>query len=345
VTRDRSKAYESGIRQGAPAAIQVADRFHLLQNLAETLDQTLGAHSQTLKALAATSSLPLATSFDGTETVPVLPPQLSTKEQLRAEHRRTRRLSNFQQVWELHEQGWSAPAIACQVGIGRTSVFRYLRSSIFPERRGRSDCGRSLLDPYKDYLLQRWNDGCCEVLQLFGEIKGRGYPGSYDTVARYARRFRHAQGTQPRKQHSIKLLPKVIEPQKLSLTPRRAAHLVLRRPEEWELDDKQLVQVMAQHPDLTEAIELALQFAQLVRHRQPDQLDPWLEKASKSQLSPFNRFAKRLREDYDAVKAGVTLPWSNGQTEGQINRLKMLKRQMFGRAGMELLSRRFLNAM
>ncbi len=343
VTRDRSKAYESGIRQGAPAAIQVADRFHLLQNLAETLDQVLGAHSQTLKALSATSSLSSTISLDGDEVVPVLPPQLSTKEQLRAEHRRTRRLSNFQQVWELHERGWSAPAIACQVGIGRTSVFRYLRSTTFPERRGRSDCGRSLLDPYKDYLLQRWNNGCCEVLQLFEEIQQRGYPRSYDTVARYARRFRQAQGTQQRKRRrSIRQLPNVIEPQKRSLTPRRAAHLVLQRPENWEPDDKQLVQLMAQHPDLAEPIELAQSFAFLVRHRQSDQLEPWLEQALQSQLSPFHRFAKRLREDYDAVKAGVTLPWSNGQTEGQINRLKMLKRQMYGRAGMELLSRRFL---
>ena len=81
-------------------------------------------------------------------------------------------------------------------------------------------------------------------------------------------------------------------------------------------------------------------FAQFVRQRQPEQLDPWLEKALYSQLSPL-----RLREDYSAVKAGVTLPWSNGQTEGQINRLKMLKRQMYGRADLELLSRRFLPAM
>ena len=134
------------------------------------------------------------------------------------------------------------------------------------------------------------------------------------------------------------------EPQKLSLTPRRAAHLVLQRPENWQPDDEQLVQRMAQHPELAEAIELALQFAQFVRQRQPSQLDSWLEQALKSQLSPFHRFAKRLREDYDAVRAGLTLPWSNGQIEGQINRLKMLKRQMYGRAGMELLSRRFLLA-
>ena len=140
------------------------------------------------------------------------------------------------------------------------------------------------------------------------------------------------------------LLPKVSELQKRSLTPRRAAHLVLQQHQLREPDDEQLVQLMALHPDLAEAIELAQSFAFLVRHRQPDQLDPWLEQALKSQLSPFHRFAKRLREDYDAVKAGVTMPWSNGQTEGQINRLKMLKRQMYGRAGMELLSRRFLLA-
>ena len=148
---------------------------------------------------------------------------------------------------------WLAPAIARQVGIGRTTVFRYLRTSTFPERQGRRDCGRSrLLDPYKDYVLQRWNDGCHDALQLFGEIQSRGYSGSYDTVARYARRFRQAQGTQQRKRRrSIKQLPLVSEPQKLSLTPRRAAHLVLQRPENREPDDEQLVQAMAQHPDLT----------------------------------------------------------------------------------------------
>lgn len=119
---------------------------------------------------------------------------------------------------------------------------------------------------------------------------------------------------------------------------------MLRQAQKLEPDDEQLVQRMAQHPELALATELAQNFAFLVRQRQPDSLDSWLERALKSQLSPFHRFAKRLREDYDAVKAGVTMPWSNGQTEGQINRLKMLKRQMYGRAGMELLERRFLLA-
>ena len=93
---------------------------------------------------------------------------------------------------------------------------------------------------------------------------------------------------------------------------------------------------------MAEATQLAQEFAHLVRQRQPDDLEPWLERAAASLSDAFQRFAKRLREDYDAVKAGVTLPWSNGPVEGHINRLKMLKRQMFGRAKLELLSQRFL---
>ncbi len=109
VTRDRSKAYERGIQQGAPSAIQVADRFHLLQNLAEALAQVFGGHSQTLKTVASTHSLSSVTAQEGTVVVPVLPPQQMPKEQRLAEQRRSRREADYQRVWELHHQGWLAP--------------------------------------------------------------------------------------------------------------------------------------------------------------------------------------------------------------------------------------------
>jgi transposase len=91
-------------------------------------------------------------------------------------------------------------------------------------------------------------------------------------------------------------------------------------------------------------VALARDFARLVRQRQPAQLDPWLTCAATSSLPPFRRFARGLRADYSAVQAAVTLPWSQGPIEGHINRLKMLKRQMFGRARLDLLARRFLLA-
>ena len=102
--------------------------------------------------------------------------------------------------------------------------------------------------------------------------------------------------------------------------------------------------VGAQPGELAEAITLTEDFVQLIRQRQGAQLDPWLERAAQSTLGVFQRFAQGLRDDYAAVKAGMTLPWSTGPVEGHINRLKMLKRQMFGRARLDLLSRRFLLA-
>jgi len=95
---------------------------------------------------------------------------------------------------------------------------------------------------------------------------------------------------------------------------------------------------------LAKAIDLAQDFAELLRQRQPERLDAWLKRAAQSTLKAFERFASGLREDYEAVKAGLTLPWSTGPVEGQINRLKMLKRQMFGRANIDLLRLRVLYA-
>jgi len=127
------------------------------------------------------------------------------------------------------------------------------------------------------------------------------------------------------------------------LTPRRATWLVLRRETQRTADEvQQLVQMRAQSAELSEAIDLAQDFAALVRQRQPAQLDPWLKRATSSTLDALRRFATGLSEDYAAVKAGVTLPWSSGPVEGHINRLKMLKRQMFGRAHLDLLRHRFL---
>jgi len=121
--------------------------------------------------------------------------------------------------------------------------------------------------------------------------------------------------------------------------------LVLGREAKRTADEtQQLAQLHAQDPEVAEAIDLAQDFAQLVRQRQPEHLDPWLKRAATSPLEAMRRFATGLWDDYQAVKAGVTLPWSNGPVEGHINRLKMLKRQMFGRAHLDLLSRRFLLA-
>jgi transposase len=302
-------------------------------------------HDKALDAVnAALGQQPVPLS-DGAVAVPVPPPDIPPLAQQRAAQRQARRQTLYEQVWILHRQGWTGRAIAQHVGISLRTVQRALRTAAFPGRKRRSDHGDSLLNPYKPYLLERWNAGCYTAMRLFRDLQRRGSPGSYGPVAAYARRLRQAQGLSPGQRHPRQSLPSVAEPVCQPLTPRRATWLVLRREtKRTEAEAQQLAQLRVQHAEVDEAIALAQDFAQLVRQRQPTRLDSWLQRATTSTLDAVRRFATGLSEDYDAVKAGVTLPWSSGPVEGHINRLKMLKRQMFGRARLDLLSRRFVLA-
>jgi len=346
IARDRSQAYAEGARQGAPAATQVADRFHLLQNLREALDQVFLTHEQALEAVNTLMRQQPVLLPEGAIAVPVPPPvETPTPAQQRAGQRQARRQALHTQVWALHHQGWTAPAIAQHVGLSLRTVQRDLRSATFAGRKRRSDRGDSVLNPYKSYLLERWNAGCYTAMRLFRDLRERGYAGGYGVVAAYARRLRQAQGLPPGHRCPHQPLPAVAEPPGQPLTPRRATWLVLRRAaKRTEAEAQQLLQLHAQAAEVAEAIDLAQDFATLVRQRQPAQLDSWLQRATASAVDAVRRFATGLSEDYEAVKAGVTLPWSSGPVEGHINRLKMLKRQMFGRARLDLLSRRFLLA-
>ena len=329
IARDRSTAYAEGARHGAPAATQVADRFHLLQNLAETLDQVFTMHHTALEAVNAAMRQQPVPLPDGTVAVPVPPLATPRPAQQQAAQRAACRQATHDEVWALHRQGWTVPAIAAQVGRSRRTIERYLGLPTCPVRQHRSHYGRSRLNPYKEYLLERWNAGCRTAMQLFRELQPQGYTGSYRRVAAYASRCPSG------------LAMPACQP----LAPRRATSLVLRREAKRTEDEaQQLAQLRAQHAAVDEAIDLAEDFATLVRQRQPEHFDPWLQRATTSTLEALQRFANGLRDAYAAVKAGVTLPWSSGPVESHINRLKMLKRQMFGRARLDLLSRRFVRA-
>src|SRR5262249_26568688 len=184
IARDRSTAYAEGAQHGAPAAPQVADRFHLLQNLREALDQVVLTHEQALEAVNALMRRRPRLRPDGAEAVPVPPPgEPPPPAQQRAGQRQARRQALHTQVWALHRQGWTAPAIAQHVGLSLRTVQRDLRTATFAGRRHRSDRGESVLNPYKPYLLERWNAGCSTAMRLFRELQQRGYLGRYGVVA------------------------------------------------------------------------------------------------------------------------------------------------------------------
>jgi transposase len=202
-----------------------------------------------------------------------------------------------------------------------------------------------MLTPDKERLLKRWNAGCRDVLRLFRDLQRHGYPGNYPTVARDAQRLRQAQGLRPRERRPGQMLPHIVEVQPQPLTTRRATRLVLKRPEHRaDVDTQLLAHIESQHPNLAGAIVLAQDFCAIMRQRQAERFDEWPARAVASGVAPLWRFALGLRADDEAVRASLRLPWSTGPVEGHINRLKMLKRSMFGRAKMDLPSRRFLLA-
>jgi len=356
VSRDRGGAYAiaqrshgvmsaeltGGARDGAPAAVQVADRFHLLQNLAETLEVVFTKHARDLHA-AEQGRHEAVAAEKGMVPVPPSVPQAGV--QALAAGRRERRVATHGQVWRLKGEGWTAEAIGRHLGISRASVFRNLRHEAFPEREHRADTGRSLLDPWQGAVLRHWNSGRRDGRGLFRELRQQGYRGSYAMPSRYLHRLRRAQGGMPGREWPWQSSPVLAAAPRRALTPRTATWLVLRRTEQRGREDQALLARMrAQAPDLEEIVGLAEAFTALVRGRFPDRLDPWLKRAADGAVQQLQRFAKRLSADYAAVRAALTLAWSNGPVEGQINRLKTLKHQMYGRAGLDLLERRFLLA-
>ncbi|ESA37897.1 transposase family protein [Leptolyngbya sp. Heron Island J] len=346
LSRDRSKTYKRGMTQGAPDAIQVADRFHLLHNLEETLEKALKGHSKILKQVEQDQL-----QAEGVMVSNVSEPQRSdtqTAQQRKTAQKRAERLDNYEQVHSLRKQGYKIKDIAYHLGMGKRTVYTYLSHETFPEWQSSSRQCSSMLDPYKSYLIEKWGRGRQHTKQLFKEIQQQGYSGTYKTVARYTHTLRSAQPQPLPHPDSLKELPgrgpapkMTIKPQK-PLSARRAAWLVLQRPDRLTDTQKTLLERLTQRVELSETIRLTQGFIDLVRQRLPKQLDSWLENAKNSTIKTFQSFAKGIEDDYDAVKAGMILDVSNGPVEGQNNRLKMLKRQMFGRAGLDLLAKRLI---
>ena len=346
IARDRATAYADGARQGARAATQVADRWHLLRNLAEAVEQVFHQHRRGLQALhgpaAGSPMTPVDQPADietpsGAPTAQptaLLPPAAETSP--RHIHRHLR----YEQVCDLARQGWTFQAIARQVGLHRKTVAQYVRADSYPTRAR----PRSGLDPYKPYLLDCWNRGCRTGMRLYEDIQRQGYRGGRSTVLAYFTQLRKTQGLAPRSR-AVQPSPPATDPSVPCSTPRQATWLVLRRPDHLTAADHAVLNRLCQaHPAFAQAITFAQDFAQLLRARQPERLDMWLQQAATSSLAVFRRLAKSFQRDYAAIRAGLTLPWSSGPVEGHINRLKMLKRHMYGRARLDLLSRRFVLA-
>ena len=366
ISRDRSAIYAQAATQGAPQAVQVADRFHLVKNLVEALEKLFMRKSALLTTAARPPApqpaqvppiedtvedtvAPLQDDMDGTgaapRPVPAATPTPSGPAAMAQTARHQRMVAYYTRIHELRAKHLMISDIAQQVGLSGRRVRQYLAMAEPPAPRQRPEPRWRNLDAYQSYLVRRWNEGCRNARQLWREIAGQGYMGSVRTVTLFIARLRRDSGQSRRfKAVGAQLIyaPNA-KPLGRPWTPRQAARIGVvrearRRPEHtayWE-------RLRAADEEVQEASDLAGSFLAMARERTGSQLAKWLEQAEASKVPEMRAFARSLRSDEAAVAAGLTLEWSNGQTEAQVGRLKTLKRTMNGRVDLPLLRARVL---
>jgi transposase len=323
ITRDRSKPYSEAATLGAPQAQQVADRWHLLKNLREKLQTQLRLYKTLLRWL------------------PTLPPVDPNAEPLRTdtvfEQRRManhqRRVARHEQILTLYDQRYDVHEIAHLLGISTRTVYRWLEKSVIPERR-RYLKRETQIAPFADYVTRRWQEGCRSARELHPELQRLGFTGQHQTVDTALRRLDRGL--------TVLRTPPPKPPKAKRLTPAQAVWLLMLPAEKLAPEQQQALTYVLQEPLLAALYELAQRFCRLIRERQSDALLPWMEEALKSDFKELVSFVHGLHQDLAAVQAALTTNWSNGPVEGHVNRLKLVKRQMYGRAGFDLLRIRLL---
>jgi len=273
------------------------------------------------------------------EHIPIEPASRSLRRSPKVERLqqayREERLARYEQVVALRKLGMSQAAIAKRVGIGQSTVGNWLAAGAYPETTRGPYVSR--LDPYLPYLFQRWESGCHNMVRLHQELVARGYKGSYASVRDHLVR-RLPEG----KKNSAKGNELSPAPQ----SPRQATFLFLRRPEKLTPEEQADLLTLRQiHPEVERTYDLVQQFAQMLRTRTGEQLDAWLARVVDSQIPDLQSFTLGIERDKPAVVAGLTLPHSNGVVEGKVNKLKLIKRMGYGRAGFPLLRQRVLHAL
>jgi transposase len=339
IVRDRADAYAEGARQGAPGAIQVADRFHLVANASGALDEVLRSRKRHVEYVVVDEPEPPPT------VVPVVPPRPPSRAKQRELEARTRRTARWQVVRERHAAGESIRRIALDLAMSRGTVRRLLKTpdpprNRPPERPRPGGLTSPSLLPFRGYLEARWQDGCSNIAQLKRELDAQGYCGSYSLLMQALLPWRGSRpppdpvtGRRPRRRAAPR-------------TKRfNVRWLCLRPPQQLDEHEREALRhTLAADERVARGYDLLQRFRRLVARHSVRELDGWLEDSAASGLPPFVSLVRGIRTDRDAVNAGLTLPWSTGPVEGHVTRVKLIKRSGYGRQSTPLLRRRVVSA-
>ena len=333
VARDRAGAYAEGVRQGAPDAVQVADRWHMLRNLGDAVHALADKHGAAVRRAAAEVAEARAAAVAAMPSPPPAPrpPNAAARA---SQASLARRQARYEDAARLRGEGASIRRIAALLGAERKTVRRWLALGGAPSwkkpKRG------SALDPYTPLLERRWAEGCRNAAQLWREVVAAGYDGRPGTVRTWAMRRRDGQPA-PQSPRAVPAAPAWQPP-----SGRRVGRLLMADADELDADDRPFVaRLLAEAPELADAVAAAKRLRRMLRKEGDEALPDVLAAAEDT---PLAGFAANMRRDADAVQAALDTPWTTSPAEGQINRIKTIKRSMYGRAGFALLRARVLNA-
>ena len=349
ISRDRAGAYADAARKAAPDAQQVADRWHLMSNMCEAVERVLLHHGGKLREAARLVSEAMrleaqpAGAAAETDGAPSAASPLRSWQRLGIKRREVR-LARYQEVMRRREQGEPLKGIARSMKIAYATVRSFVRAGTFPERAQWSR-RPTPIGAFRPYLVSRVAEGCCNARELWGELREQGFIGCYGAVCDAVRRIRRAAGPDGPKLHAVAI---GVQTMGVPSIQRACAWLLGSKeggfvgPEPH--DRKRFVETLCRiEPSIEEARGLAQRFLGFIHRKDLAGFDRWLPRVQACRVPELRRFAAKLKEDLPAVRAAFSSPWSNGQVEGQINRLKYLKRQMYGRAKLDLLRIRVLH--
>jgi transposase len=342
ISRDRATQYAAAARKAAPQARQIADRFHLVRNLADALERLLArCHKEMFQDDQGVQS--------GDEPPPAEVPMPLPSPQVWQQHpagraerayeaHRIEREDRYRQIAVLHAQGLQQAEIAKLLGISTYQVRTWLKRGSAPIHR-RPAGHRSLFDPYAAYVLDRWKAGVHDGKQLYEEIQKRGFRGSKRLVQNFLQTLRGSD-RQPRFP-----IPPVVPPQPgEQFSAHNAVWLFIRDQAKFTDAEKETLAFIRQRSTTAEtAYGLVQDFLTMARKREGRRLDAWINAVLESGIPELNSFVCGILKDKDAVLAGLTLVYSNGPVEAQVGKLKLVKRSMFGRAKLPLLRQRLRN--
>jgi transposase len=336
ICRDRAGAYAHAAREAAPAAVQVADRFHLWQNLAEAVEKTV------LACLAAMAPAPGPDSReDPGAAAPPAGPAPAEPDGFRDAHGHERKLAarhreRYAAVQALRAEGCSVREIARRLGLARGTAAKFASAASIDELLVKATSRPGILDPFKPYLNQRWNDGITSAAALHEEIRARGWKGGVLTVERYLRQFRTADG----RDRQARAKPQLTAPDTPPAPkPRQVTRWIMTHPDHLASGyAATLARLLDASPGLAAAAGHVRSFAAMMTRRQGLlALEDWLTQVEAGDQPGLHSFARGIRRDQQAVTAGLALPFSSGALEGKNCKIKYLKRLMYGRANFDLL--------